>query len=58
MPFTKDCPDCGEPMVIKQDPDSRTEYLGCSAYPKCEWAEELPTDIRLRRMGSPRLFEV
>lgn len=52
----KTCPDCGEEMTIKLDPMSNAEFLQCSSYPKCEWAEILPEHIRLERMTAPRLM--
>ena len=42
-PTDRECPDCGQPMVIRSG--SRGRFLGCSGYPKCRHTENLPEDI-------------
>jgi DNA topoisomerase I len=38
-----DCPDCGAKLVIRSG--RRGPFLGCSKYPKCKHAEDLPPEL-------------
>ena len=38
-----DCPDCGAKLAVRQGP--RGPFLGCSKYPKCRHAEDVPPDF-------------
>jgi DNA topoisomerase-1 len=38
-----DCPDCGAKLVIRNG--RRGPFLGCSKYPKCKHAEDLPPEL-------------
>jgi DNA topoisomerase I len=38
-----DCPDCGAKLVIRMG--RRGPFLGCSKYPKCRHAEDLPPEL-------------
>ena len=39
----RECPDCGAKLVIRTG--RRGPFLGCSKYPKCEHAEDLPPEL-------------
>ena len=39
----RDCPDCGAKLVIRHS--RRGPFLGCSKYPKCKHAEDLPPEL-------------
>jgi DNA topoisomerase I len=39
----RDCPDCGAKLVIRSG--RRGPFLGCSKYPKCKHAEDLPPEL-------------
>ncbi len=36
------CPECGEPLVIREGRFGK--FISCSAYPKCKYTEDLPSD--------------
>ena len=38
---TKDCQQCGSPMVERVNRQDKRKFLGCSAFPKCKYTEEL-----------------
>jgi len=40
IPTDLPCPECGQPLLIRQG--RRGKFLGCSAYPKCKTTQELP----------------
>jgi DNA topoisomerase-1 len=42
-PTDRECPDCGQPMLIRSG--SRGRFLGCSGYPECRHTENLPDDL-------------
>jgi len=42
---SKICPSCGSVLVIRTNKFSGKQFVGCSEYPKCKHAEELPEDI-------------
>ena len=52
---TKACPDCGQPLVKRQNGQTGHEFLGCSQYPRCRHTEELPETLRMRLLGAPEL---
>ncbi len=47
----RDCPDCGAKLLIRTG--RRGPFLGCSKYPKCKHAEDLPPELanQCRRKG-------
>ncbi|MGB2938605.1 MAG: topoisomerase DNA-binding C4 zinc finger domain-containing protein, partial [Phycisphaerae bacterium] len=47
IPTDRTCPDCGQALVIRSGP--RGKFLGCSGYPKCRHAENLPDDLKEAR---------
>ena len=55
MEIVKDCPECGESMLVRENAETNEEVIGCSQYPKCRYTEELPIYLKLRAMGSPTL---
>jgi len=44
IPTDRACPDCGKNLVIRSG--RRGKFLGCSGYPKCRHAEDLPDDLK------------
>jgi ssDNA-binding Zn-finger/Zn-ribbon topoisomerase 1 len=49
------CPDCGEPLVIRLNRSTETEFLGCSTYPECRFTTPVPADLVMRRAGAKPL---
>ena len=47
IPTDRTCPDCGQALVIRSG--RRGKFLGCSGYPKCRHAENLPDDLKEAR---------
>ena len=54
---SKTCPICGPAtmLTLRQNAKTRIDFLGCTAYPECEYTEPLPTDILMRRQGAEML---
>jgi len=40
----KHCPDCGEELVLRMNKESGEKFYGCSAYPECNYVEEIHGD--------------
>jgi ssDNA-binding Zn-finger/Zn-ribbon topoisomerase 1 len=55
--IVKPCPRCGALLAIRRNRATDEEFLGCSSYPACDYAEELPEAIRLRRRGQRDMFD-
>lgn len=53
---TKLCPDCGLPMVIRQNSNTLDFFLGCSDYPNCTGTAKIPESWYMEEMGQARLF--
>lgn len=53
--LTRNCLQCGQPMVIRRNRTNDHEFLGCSAFPRCAHAESLPEWFRLKAQGAPEL---
>ena len=33
----KNCPECGQPLTPRKNRTTKTEFLGCSNWPACEY---------------------
>ena len=51
MTIVMNCPECGEPMVVRKNSITEEDFLGCSQYPACKHTEPIPPDVRMRLMG-------
>jgi DNA topoisomerase-1 len=51
----KACPECGGDLVIRQSRTTQQHFLGCINYPRCQYTEPLPEDVKMRAMGAKRL---
>ena len=51
----KNCPDCGKLMVIRQNRQNSSWFLGCSQYPECTHTEALPETLKMLAMGAQML---
>lgn len=52
------CLDAGEGpqlMVIRENGENGSEFLGCPRYPKCKNTMPLPTWVEMERAGAARL---
>lgn len=49
------CPRCGERLVEARNRKSGESYLACPSI-ICDFTEETPQDVQMRRMGAPTLF--
>mgnify|MGYP001580698443 CR=1 FL=1 len=47
----KRCPQ-GHWLVVRKNRETGGEFLGCSRWPECVYAEPLPEDIKMRRAGA------
>src|SRR5262250_846300 len=45
-----DCPQCGAPLVLRQNRQSGALFTGCSAYPDCAFSE--PHDPRVQTLST------
>lgn len=55
MATTKHCPKCGSDLVMRTTNDTGLPFLGCSNFPQCRYATDLPTSMAMRAMGAPEL---
>lgn len=67
--IVKPCPRCGQPLEIKTNRETGSEFLGCSAFVSkragmvgtrvvgCGYTEPLPEAIKLRRQGQKGMFD-
>ena len=39
------CPKCGSPLVKRYSPKTKSYFIGCSAYPKCKYIENVQEDL-------------
>jgi len=46
---TEDCPECGERLTLRRNRREGSLFVGCSAYPDCEFTE--PHDAREQRLA-------
>jgi len=51
----KACQECGGDLVIRQNRTTQQHFLGCINYPRCQYTEPLPEDVKMRAMGAKRL---
>jgi DNA topoisomerase-1 len=49
------CPDCGAVMVIRQNKNDLSFFLGCNRYPDCKHTMEIPESMKLDLLGFKRL---
>jgi len=44
------CPDCGSPIFLRKNKQTKGYFLGCSQFPTCDWAcLPHPIDVKVRR---------
>ena len=54
-PAGKDCPKCGEQLIIRRNKREGTRFFGCSNYPECVHTEPDPSDkSRFRKKFNPK----
>ena len=51
----KPCPQCEEPLLARQNRASGQEFIGCSAWPDCDYTEPMPLYLQKRAAGDPAL---
>ena len=53
----KNCPrnGCNGRLIIQQNRKTKTHFLGCERWPKCEHTEPLPEDVKMVAMGAQKL---
>ena len=50
------CPECGRPMVERENRVNGSRFLGCTGYPDfCSHTQKLPEYVRLKRAGAEQL---
>ena len=49
--FDPDCPECGDPMVIRKNRSTGQQFYGCVLYPQCDGTE--PIDDRPQKGDYP-----
>jgi ssDNA-binding Zn-finger/Zn-ribbon topoisomerase 1 len=49
------CNECAAPMKIKFNHDNGHFFLGCSNFPTCMHAEEIPESLRMELLGQQKL---
>lgn len=51
----KRCPGCGRALLIRENRQNGSHFLGCAGYPECDHTENIPETLRLRLAGVPEL---
>ena len=51
-PVGRDCPECGEPLVMRQGRRGQP-FVGCSTYPKCKYTESIDSEGNTRPRSQP-----
>ncbi len=46
IPAGKDCPKCGEPLIVRRNKKDNTKFFGCSNFPECVHTESDPNQKR------------
>ena len=54
----KSCPKCGvaHRLIIRENVGQGTLFLGCGNWPRCNYTEPLPEDIKMQALGQTRLL--
>jgi ssDNA-binding Zn-finger/Zn-ribbon topoisomerase 1 len=50
------CSDCGAVMVVRQNRQDESFFLGCNQYPYCKHTEEITEELYMELIGHPKLF--
>ena len=37
----KKCPKCGAPLLLRKGKNGKSDFLGCSAFPRCKHIESI-----------------
>lgn len=53
----KPCPDCGSGLIIRENRENGSQFIGCMGWPNCTHTEAIPETLRMRLMGAPTLFD-
>lgn len=53
----KPCPDCGGGLIIRENRENGSQFIGCMSWPTCTHTEPIPETLRMRLMGAPTLFD-
>lgn len=51
------CPDCGQPLVVRENRETGNQFLGCSTWPECDYARKIPEEWKMRATGQSGLFD-
>ena len=56
-PTAKTCPKCGPVarLLVRTNPVTKVQFLGCENYPNCTFTEPLTEDLKLKSLGERRL---
>ena len=46
IPAGKDCPKCGNPLIIRTNKRDLTKFIACSNFPNCKHTESIPNQKR------------
>jgi ssDNA-binding Zn-finger/Zn-ribbon topoisomerase 1 len=49
------CPQCGAPLIYRQNRQNNSFFLGCNRYPDCTFGMDIPEDIRAEILGQSKL---
>lgn len=50
------CPECVETLIVKTDPTTEKQFLGCPNAPECQYTADIPESMIMRALGQPELF--
>ena len=53
--IVKSCPQCGADLVVRENHDDRSHFLGCSKWPACKHTEALTAYQEMRSAGADEL---
>lgn len=54
--ISKNCPDCGTKLQIRQNNTTGDLFIGCPNWPKCTHTEELSQEFIMKAEGQPSMF--
>lgn len=55
MDLQQRCPTCGAPMVVRENRQNGSEFLGCTRFPDCRETAPLPAYVEMLKAGAQRL---
>ena len=55
---TKPCPDCGAVMIVRQNKQDGSFFLGCNRYPDCKVTMEIDESFVMKLQGYKEFWDI